>query len=331
MTKEEIHDLVAKSKGYEKNICQIYSIKDGAMAYEDHWRRYGVDSAVQVMSVTKGIMAVLAGIAVDKGFIHSVNQKVLDFFPNYSVKRGERTIYDVTLEHLLTMTAPFKYRSEPWKKVSSSADWATACLDLLGGKDGITGAYRYVTLGLQILSGVLENATGMKCIDFANDNLFVPLGIPAHKTHESHSWDDYRSFMMSRKPKEDEWFADPRGAVTAGWGLTMSARDMAKIGWMLTNDGIFDGNRVLSKEWITRMTTPILQTGDDPSSYYYGYLWYRPRRDGAVFAAIGTGGNLIYVDEGKRLSVGVTGTCKPGIENNIGFVENCVVPLVEGW
>ena len=66
-----------------------------------------------MMSVTKSVIALLTGIAMDKGYIKSVEQKVLDFIPEYTVTRGEKTIYDVTIRHLLTMTAPYKCKSEP--------------------------------------------------------------------------------------------------------------------------------------------------------------------------------------------------------------------------
>ena len=168
MTKNELHKYVEESTGNESNICQICAVRNGEMVYSDNWHGFQIDSAVNVMSVTKGVMALLAGIAVDKGFIKSTDQKVLDFFPEYTVKRGEKTIYNVTLEHLLTMTAPYKYRSEPWTKVCTSDDWTKAALDLLGGRSGITGEFQYATLGIQILAGVIENASGMKCIDFAN-------------------------------------------------------------------------------------------------------------------------------------------------------------------
>ena len=137
MTKNELHAFVSESKGNENNICQIYAIKNGITVYNDNWHGFETDSAVNVMSVTKGVMALLIGIALDKGYIKSVQQKVLEFFPDYTVKRGEKTIYNVTLEHLLTMTAPYKYRSEPWTKVCTSDDWTKAALDLLGGKKGI--------------------------------------------------------------------------------------------------------------------------------------------------------------------------------------------------
>ena len=329
MTKTDLHDLVSGSTGNESNICQIYAVKEGVAVYNDNWHGFKTDSAVNVMSVTKGIMALLVGIAADNGYIKSVQQKVLDFFPDYSVKRGEKTIYDVTLERLLTMTAPYKYRSEPWTKVCTSDDWTKAALDLLGGRSGITGEFKYSTLGIQILSGVIENATGNKCIDFANRYLFAPLGIPRHEMHGDSSKEDQFEFLMNKNPRKNEWYADPKNTVTAGWGLTLSACDMAKIGWMLLKDGKYNETQILSKEWIMRMTSPIIQLGKEFGNMNYGYLWYRPDRNKPIFAAIGDGGNVIYANAEKNISVGVTGTFKPRIFDRVAFIEKNVVPLVE--
>ncbi len=209
MNKEELHRSISESTGNESNICQIYAVKDGETVYEDCWHGFKQDDAVNVMSVTKGVMALLIGIAIDQGCIRGVDQKVLDFFPDYAVKRGEKTIYDVTLRHLLTMTAPYKYRSEPWTKVCTSDDWTMAALDLLGGRAGLTGEFKYSTLGIQILSGIIENAAGEKCMDFANRYLFIPLGIPEHRIHSDSSKEDQFNYLMNKGPRENEWYSDP--------------------------------------------------------------------------------------------------------------------------
>ena len=330
MTKNELHKYVEESSGSESNICQICAFTNGEMIYSDNWHGFQFDSAVNVMSVTKGIMALLAGIAADKGLIGNVNQKVLDFFPEYIVKRGEKTIYDVTIEHLLTMTAPYKYRSEPWTKVCTSQDWTKAALDLLGGKAGITGEFKYATLGIQILSGIIENCSGMKCIDFANKYLFSPLDIPEHKIHGDSSKEDQFDFLMNKRPRRNEWYSDPQGTVTAGWGLTLSAYDMAKIGYMLINGGVYHNKRIVTNEWIGKMTSPKLQLGEMFGNMQYCYLWYRPHKDKPIFAAIGDGGNVIYADPEKSISVGVTGTFKPRIFDRVDFIEKNVIPLIEG-
>ena len=134
MNKETLHRLISESDGNESNICQIYAIRDGKTVYDDSWHGFTTEDAMNVNSVTKGITALLAGIALDRGCIKSVDQKVMDFYPDYSVKRGEKTIYEVTIRHLLTMTAPSKGNSEPWKKVCTSEDWTLTILDHLGGR-----------------------------------------------------------------------------------------------------------------------------------------------------------------------------------------------------
>ena len=73
MNREEFYRFVSESKGNESNICQIYAVKNGRTVYEASWRGFKADDAINVNSVTKGVMALLAGIAVDKGFIKSVD------------------------------------------------------------------------------------------------------------------------------------------------------------------------------------------------------------------------------------------------------------------
>ncbi|MBO4456563.1 MAG: serine hydrolase [Butyrivibrio sp.] len=328
MNKEQLHRYISESTGNESNICQIYAIKDGDVAYEYCRNGFKTLDAMNVNSVTKGIMALLAGIALDKGCIGSVDQKVMDFFPDYSVKRGEKTIYDVTIRHLLTMTAPYKGKSEPWKKVCTSEDWTLAILDHLGGRKGITGEFRYATLGIQILAGIIERATGEKCIDFANKNLFEPLGLPKRILHGDSSKEDQFDFFMNKNPRKYEWYSDPQGSVTAGWGLCMSAKDMAVIGALVLDDGLCNGKRILSKEYLKEMLGPHLKLGERFGFMNYGYLWYKPYDDREVYAAIGDSGNIIYANKEEKISVGITGTFKPRIFDRVEFIEQKVLPAI---
>ena len=328
LNKEELHRFISGSTGNESNICQIFAIKDGETVYDDCWHGYKTGDAVNVNSVTKGVMALPAGIALDKGCIRSVDQKVMDFFPDYTVKRGERTIYDVTIKHLLTMTAPYKYRSEPWTKVCTSEDWTLAVLDFLGGRKGITGEFKYATLGIQILAGVIENAAGEKCIDFANRNLFRPLGLPDRIPHGDSSKEDQFDFFMNKNPRKYEWYTDPQDTVTAGWGLCMSARDMAVIDTLVSNYGQYDGRRIISEEYLRDMLAPHLKLGERFGYMNYGYLWYKPYDDKEVYAAIGDSGNIIYVNMDNKISVGITGTFKPRIFDRVDFIEKKVLPVI---
>ncbi len=328
MNKEQLYRHIKESTGNESNVCQIYAIKDGKTVIDDCFKGFKTEDAMNVNSVTKGVMALLAGIALDKGYIKSVDQKVMDFFPDYKVKRGEKTIYDVTVKHLLTMTAPYKGKSEPWKKVCTSEDWTLAILDYLGGRAGITSEFRYATLGIQILAGIIERGSGEKCIDFANRNLFLPIGIPEHFIHGDSSKEDQFDFFMNKNPRKNEWYSDPKGAVTAGWGLCSSARDLAKLGELVLNHGEYQGKRIVSEEYIKDMTAPHLKLGERFGNMNYGYLWYKPYDDRNVFAAIGDSGNIIYVNEKENVSVGMTGTFKPRIFDRVDFIEKKVLPAI---
>ena len=328
MNKEQLHTYISDSRGNESNICQIYAIKDGKTVYDECWHAFKTDDSMNVNSVTKGIIALLAGIALDKGCIQSVEQKVMDFFPDYTVKRGEKTIYDVTVRHLLTMTAPYKGKSEPWKKVCTSEDYTLAILDNLGGRNGITGEFRYATLGIQILGGIIERSTGEKCIDLANRELFEPLGLAKRVPHGDSSKEDQFDFFMNKNPRKPEWFTDPKGAVTAGWGLCMSARDMAVIGQLVLDGGKFEGKRIISEEYLKDMLTPHLKLDERMGNMYYGYLWYKPYADREVYAAIGDSGNIIYINKEKNVSVGITGTFKPRIFDRVRFIEEKVLSVI---
>jgi len=328
MNKEELRKHVTESTGNESNICQIYALKDGQEGYSECWHGFKPDDAMHVMSVTKGVMSLITGIALTQGFIKDVNQKVLDFFPDYTVKRGEKTIYDVTIKHLLTMTAPYKYRSEPWTKVCTSDDWTKAALDLLGGRAGITGEFKYATLGIQILTGIIESAAGEKCIDFANRNLFLPLGIPEIGHHGDSSKEDQLEYVMNKKPRPHEWYEDPKGAVTAGWGICLSAKDMAALGALVLNNGAVNGRQIIAESYVHDMLTPHLKLGERFGYMNYGFLWYKPYDDREVYAALGDGGNAIYINREKGVSVGVTGTFKPLIYDRVEFIERCVLPLI---
>lgn len=322
LTKEELHDLIGEKAA---NICAVTAIKDGKAVYEDFWNGYGPGDARNVMSVTKSVMSLLTGIAVDKGYIGSVEDKVLDYFPDYEPKRGEKTIGNVTIKHLLTMTAPYKGKSEPWKKICTSGDWTRGALDILGGRSGITGEFRYSTLGIQILSGIIERASGMKTLEFANRFLFAPLGIPEVKDHGDSSKEDQFDYAMNKAPRKREWYSDPTGCVTAGWGLSITSSDMALIGQLCLENG----RDVVSSSWIKEMTKPRLQTGVMFGENYYGYLWWIMNGHDGVYAAMGDGGNIIYVDPKKNITVGIISTFKPRVIDRVDFIEENIIPFID--
>ena len=175
------------------------------------------------------------------------------------------------------------------------------------------------------MAGIIERATGEKCIDFANKYLFVPLGLSGRIPHGTSSKEDQFDFFMNKNPRKPEWYTDPQGSATAGWGICMSAKEMAVVGELVLNGGIHDGKRIISEEYLRDMLGPHLKLGERMGFMNYGYLWYKPHDDREVYAAIGDSGNIIYVNKEENVSVGITGTFKPRIFDRVQFIEEKVL------
>ncbi len=318
-----------KIKEFEKmvhidynNIAGIAVLKDGKLLYEGYFNECTATSRIHIYSVTKSIISILIGIAMDKGYIQSTDQKVLDFFPEYVVKKRENTIQNITLKDLLTMTAPYKYKFAPYIKYFTSDDSVKFTLDLLGGK-GKIGTFRYTPLiGPDILSGILVNVTEQSVFDFATENLFLPLGITVENNIIFHSKEEQLEFNKSTNTSG--WVTDMAGTNTAGWGLTLSPLDMAKLGQLYLNNGNRDGKQIVSSKWIVESTTEHSRWKKQNLSY--GYLWWVNENG---FAAMGDGGNVIYVNTQKNMVISIASLFKPNVTDRIEFIQKYIEPIFE--
>ena len=307
-------------------IRQIVAYKDNVLEIEEYREGFSKEDTMNIMSVTKSITSLLIGIAIDKGFIKSVNDFIMDYYKDlYIPKRGEKTIYEVTIKHLLTMTAPYKGKSEPWKKVCTSNDWSLSILDSLGGRNGITNEFRYHTLGTQILLGIIRIASNMNVLDFANEYLFKPLGIEPRVNANCKSKEDQFTYLMNKGNHGKVWFMDPTDMPTGGWGLSLSAYEMAQIGLLVLNNGVYNDIRVISEKYLKEMTKSYVSLDYKFGNQDYGYLWWLPNRSSDVVAAIGDGGNVIYVNKKHNIVVAVTGYFKPMVFDRIEYIEKNIV------
>jgi len=307
------------------NIGGMIVLKDGKKLYESYFNESSADSTFHVFSVTKSIISILIGIAIDKGYIKSVNQKVLDFFPDYAVKRGEKTIQNVTLKDMLTMTAPYKYKSEPYTEYFARDSWVKASLDLLVGK-GRIGEFRYTPLiGPDILSGILVKATGQSVLDFATEYLFSPLGIHVEGNIVFRNKEEQLSWYKEKNVRG--WVADRTGVNTAGWGLNLTPDDMAKIGELYLDDGIYKGEQIVSSAWINESTNKHSRCNQLKLSY--GYLWWIIDERERAYAAMGDGGNVIYVNAKKKMIVAIASFFMPRAKDRLKLIKKYIEPAFE--
>lgn len=317
---EELEQKINDEYG---NTTGIVILKDGIVSYEKYFKGCTTDSRIHVYSVTKSVISVLIGIALDKGYIKNIEGRVLDYFPEYKVNGGEDTIRNVTLKNMLTMTAPYKYRFfAPYVKYFTSSDWVKFALDLLGGR-GKIGTFRYAPLiGPDILSGILVRATRQSVLDFAAENLFEPLGIKVENNLLFHNKEEQMAF--NRSTDISGWVTDSTGINAAGWGLTLTPMDMAKIGQLYLNGGMWEDRQIVSQKWIDEST--VEHSRWKRRNLPYGYLWW-VNEDG--YAAMGDGGNTIYINTKKKLVVSIAALFVPRARDRIELIKKNIEPAFE--
>ncbi|MFJ6207116.1 serine hydrolase domain-containing protein [Lysinibacillus sp. NPDC092081] len=317
MNNEKLSKLEHTIKSDYNNINGIVIIRNGHLAYEKYFNGKGPDDCHHVASVTKSVLSALIGIAIDKGYIQSVEEKVIDFFQKY-ISDADKQKQQITIRHLLTMTVPYPYEDwhEPLDILCQQQDWIKYTLDIMG-KNGDLGIFKYSSAGAHLLSAILTQSTGKSARAFANEHLFTPLGmkeIPDYKMN-AYGFDD----LFGKNVKG--WVHDPNDHSTGGWGLTLTTRDMARFGYLYLNKGIWDDNRVLSETWI-RDSTEMNQNN-------YGYLWWLRQEDGlSTYSAIGDGGNMICCIPKMNMVVVISSEFIKNPRDRWPLIKEYIIPAV---
>jgi CubicO group peptidase (beta-lactamase class C family) len=234
-----------------------------------------------LQSVTKSVTALLVGIAFDRGWLESLDAPVLSFFPQYADLRTSDK-KRITVRDLLSMT--------------SGLVWTPVSPRFVGRMDAAPDPYRFVldrpleaapgkvwiynSGGVELLAAIVTKVTGRALDQFAKQALFNPLGIT--------DW---------------QWARMANGQSAASWGLRLRPRDLAKIGQLVLNHGLWHGHRIVSASWIREMTVPHLPHGwlfTVEGADSYGYLWWLghasiDNRNVAWVGGIGWGGQRLYV------------------------------------
>lgn len=301
-----------------ENISGIVILRNGQSVFERYYHGHGPDDTHHVTSVTKSIISAGIGIAIDAVDIKSADQKVLDFFPEYVPGPDERKKQEITLRHLLTMTAPYAFEDwhEPLDQLCMQPDWVTYGLDILG-QNGTIGTFKYSTTGTHLLSAIITRSTGKSAREFANERLFRPVGmneIP-NNPMEAFGFED----VFGKKVRG--WVQDPHGNSTGGWGLTLTVRDMARFGLLYLNHGICDTRRIISRRWIDKSITM------NPNMY--GYLWWLREEDGLfAYMALGDGGNVICCIPEIDLVIAIASEFVMNAKDRWPLIRECIIPAV---
>ncbi|MDO5658441.1 MAG: serine hydrolase [Paracoccus sp. (in: a-proteobacteria)] len=252
--------------------------RNGAQVFARAFRGPAPDRVANVKSVSKTLVALLTGIAIDRGVIEGTGQRVLPLLGH----RGFGDARDgLTIGHLLSMQTGLASTSGGnYGAWVSSPDWVASALARPEGRPG--GRFIYSTGGWHVLGAALSRASGMSLHAMARDWLGRPLGIEI-----------------------PPWVADPQGRYLGGNDMGLSPLGLARIGDMVLAGGRVGGVQVVSRDWLERSwqrRTRSPFSGDD-----YGYGWFLTRFAGHSAAyGRGYGGQMLAVVPQRGLSVAIT-------------------------
>jgi CubicO group peptidase (beta-lactamase class C family) len=283
-------------------LKSLIILKNGEVIVEKYINGGGPDQIHDIRSASKSVLSAILGVAIKDGYIDSIDQKVIDFFPEYITDELDPKIYNLRIRHLITMKSGFniKETAKAYQQLYKSTDWIEHILHFpfsaVPGKK-----FSYNSFNTHLLSATISKATGMNTLDYATSALFTPLGITKVK-----------------------WEKDPKGYCIGGWGLSLKAQDMIRFGTLYLNNGLFNGSQVIPTEWIK--SSIIERTGMIGTyysgwnkSYGYGFLWWIKRIDNHIDIpfAMGHGGQRIAIIPGVN-TVLVT-QAEPNPEPSVSF------------
>jgi CubicO group peptidase (beta-lactamase class C family) len=278
---------------YFRQIRSVVVVKRGRLLYESYFNGADASTLQDIRSAGKSITSMLVGIAIDRGFITGVNERLLPYFPEYDRKTDPDARKDrITLEDALTMRIGLDvpdgdYSTGSYGNVETYRQTWTA--DVLGTRvvDEPGTRFEYSSAASSLCGPVIARASGRSVPEFAAETLFEPLGIT-----------DYR------------WTFFPDGSACTAGSFWIRPRDLAKLGLLMARGGQWNGERILSQDWVSSSTAEHVNV--NPSvGISYGYFWWRETylvgdRRIPCFFAQGNGGNRIHVFPTEDLVIVVT-------------------------
>jgi CubicO group peptidase (beta-lactamase class C family) len=314
-------------------LRSVLVVRHGTLVVERYYHGATPASYFNVFSVTKSVTSALIGIALGDHKLDGLDQPVGRLLARHLPPRPDPRIRDATLEHVLTMTAGLPPDPAPetppgW---ADASDWVRFVLSRHPATKPGT-RFAYSSEGSHLLSAIVADATGQTTLRYAQTKLFAPLGIASDPAFEP-------EFAPENAAAYERagfaWPTDPRG-YHLGYGfLKLTARDMAKLGYLYLKGGAWEGSQVVPAAYVRASTRRHTSTGGTfGPDEGYGYQWWTMTEQGhPAFAAIGLGGQLIEVVPDLDLIVVMTSA--PGAAEDIRaagdsqrMVGDVVVPAV---
>lgn len=304
----------------EQNIAidSIVVIRNGYIVLEEYPNpSYNQTTRHVCYSVTKSFTSALIGIAIQLGFINSVDQKVVDFFPKRVIANMDTRKQSMTLEHLLIMSSGLEWDewTYPYMDLQGNPDFRNSYIQLINSTDSIQFVldrpmenvpgvkWVYNSGASHLLSAIIERTTGQPTLNFAREFLFRPLGI-----------------------LNVSWTQHPQGLFYGGHGLYMRPQDIAKFGFLFLNKGTWNDKQVVLADWVTQSTITSIWP---QKKVGYGYQWWTLPSHGIYFASGLYGQGIIIIPE-YDLVVVYTAEIKKGFNPEFSMLFEYIIPAVIG-
>jgi CubicO group peptidase (beta-lactamase class C family) len=285
----------AKRGPYNERLTGRYNY------FDPYWHPYYHGRDLHTMqSVSKTVTSVIIGVAMQRGdFKSDLDTPVLKYCDTSSGNSKVKNVDDrkrrITLRDLLTMTAGLDWNDEGFDTgdpqndtslMEASDDWVQYAIDKPMAIEPGT-VWNYNSGATELLADIFRKETGQDIDDYGQKYLFAPLGI-------RHEWK--RTYL---------------GVVDTEGGLYLNSSDLAKIGYLYLKDSMWDGQRIVSSEWVNESVTPYFQTSAEAGfkGFRYGFKWWLfklPDTTEYVWMARGFGGQDLMVFPNEGLIVTVT-------------------------
>lgn len=268
------------------SLSSLLIQQEGQLLTAKYYNGLSQGETTNLKSASKSIISLLVGIAIDEGYIESLEQPIRPYFRDYFAANPDSVKEQITLKDLITMRSGLETTSfHNYGRWVSSDNWVRFALNQpMEAQPG--GDMVYSTGTSHLLSVILTRATGMSTKAFAEKYLFGPMNIQV-----------------------GGWDRDPQGYYMGGNNMALSPRDMLKIGQMVLNGGTYDGRRILSVQWLKESFRTYTRSNYNP--YNYGYMWWKkPVAGYQVHFAWGYGGQYIFMIPALDAVVVMTGSLR---------------------
>jgi CubicO group peptidase (beta-lactamase class C family) len=284
------------------SLFSLLVIRNGYIVSETYFQGAGAGERREVYSVTKSFTSTLVGIAIDQGLIDGVKPTAASFFPGRTFQNDDARKQAMTLENVLTMNTGLGWvEGDPaYQNLYTSQDWAGYMLDLpMVAQPGTR--FNYCSGCTHLLSTILQSKSG-DAASFARKNLFAPLGITGYR-----------------------WDTDNRNIPIGGWGLKLTPREMAKLGYLFLHNGQWNGQQVVSSAWVQAATQKRSSTD---GTLGYGYQWWIYDKYGA-YTALGRYGQTIFVAPNANLVIVTTALSEDNNDRIFALIDKYIMPAIK--